>query len=348
MSKSEINFDEIKAYYGKVLQGSTDLQTNACRCTESIPPAHAAILADIDAEVLDRFYGCGSPIPVAVEGCTVLDLGCGSGRDAYLVSVLVGSAGRVIGVDMTEEQLNVARRHQQSQAKRFGFEQSNVDFRQGYIEDLATLGIADNSIDVVISNCVINLSPQKERVFAEIFRVLKPGGELLFSDVFASRRLPTALHEDPLLLRECIGGAMYVGDFRRLMRAVGWPDYRIMSQSRIAIGNPEVEAKVGATAFWSMTIRAFKLAALEDICEDYGQVATYLGTIPDQPHQFILDDHHTFITGKPMLVCGNTAAMVGETRFARHFRMLGDRANHFGPFDCSSPASDVSSGGGCC
>jgi SAM-dependent methyltransferase len=306
-----------------------------------------AILADIDAEILDRFYGCGSPIPAAADDCTVLDLGCGSGRDAYLVSALVGLAGRVIGVDMTEEQLDVARRHQESQAKRFGLKESNVDFRQGYIEDLATLGIADNSIDVVISNCVINLSPQKERVFSEIFRVLKPGGELLFSDVFASRRMPPALREDSLLLRECIGGAMYVEDFRRLMHTVGWPDYRIMSQSRIAIGNPKVESKVGTTTFWSMNIRAFKLASLEDICEDYGQVAIYLGTIPDHPHQFILDDHHTFIAGKPMLVCGNTAAMVGETRFARHFRILGDRANHFGAFDCSSLASDVGKDG-CC
>ncbi len=344
---NENSLEAVKAYYGRILQGAGDLQTNACRCKETVPPAHAAILANIDGEILDRFYGCGSPIPAAVEGCSVLDLGCGSGRDAYLVSAMAGPLGRVIGVDMSEAQLEVARRHRQPQARRFGFQESNVDFRQGYIEDLAALGIADNSIDVVISNCVINLSPQKERVFSEIFRVLKPGGELLFSDVFASRRMSSALRDDPLLLRECIGGAMYVEDFRRLMRASGWPDYRTKTRSRITLGNPEVEGKVGATAFWSMKIRAFKLTSLEDICEDYGQVATYLGTIPDHPHQFPLDDHHSFIAGKPMLVCGNTAAMVGETRFAEHFRVLGDRSNHFGAFDCSSPASEVS-GGGCC
>jgi hypothetical protein len=120
----------------------------------------------------------------------------------------------------------------------------------------------------------------------------------------------------------------------------------MMTKSRITIDNPEVEAKVGATTFWSMKIRAFKLASLEDICEDYGQVATYLGTIPDHPHQFRLDDHHTFIAGKPMLVCGNTASMVGETRFAPHFRVAGDRSVHFGPFDCSSPAA-AADGCGC-
>jgi SAM-dependent methyltransferase len=348
MGEHDRHFDEIQAYYGKILQGSKYLQTKACCCSESIAPAHASILANIDVEILERFYGCGSPIPAAVSGCSVLDLGCGSGRDAYLVSALVGPEGKVIGIDMTEEQLDVARRHQPLQAKRFGFKKTNIDFHQGYIEDLKTLGIADNSMDVVISNCVINLSPQKERVFSEIFRVLKPGGELLFSDVFASRRMPSVVREDPLLLQECLGGAMYVEDFRRLMRATGWADYRVMTKSRLTIGNREVETKVGATTFWSMTIRAFKLASLEDICEDYGQVAMYLGTIPDQPHQFVLDDHHTFITGKPMLVCGNTAAMVGETRLAKHFRMLGDRSNHFGAFDCSSPAFETKRDSGCC
>jgi SAM-dependent methyltransferase len=348
MDKSERRLAEIKAYYGKILQGSKDLQTNACRCADTIPPSHASILANIDTEILDRFYGCGSPIPVAVDGCTVLDLGCGSGRDAYLVSALVGPSGQVIGIDMTGEQLDFARRHQQSLAKKFGFKKSNIDFRQGYAEDLSALGIADNSIDIVISNCVINLSQEKERVFTEIFRVLKPGGELLFSDVFASRRLPPALCEDSLLMQECIGGAMYVEDFRRLMRTTGWPDYRIMSQNQIAIDHSEVQSKVGATTFWSMKIRAFKLASLEDLCEDYGQVATYQGTIPNHPNQFPFDDHHTFITGKPMLVCGNTAAMVGETRFSKHFRLLGDRSNHFGTFVCSAPASDVSGWSGCC
>ena len=90
---------------------------------------------------------------------TVLDLGCGSGRDVYVVSKLVGENGHVIGIDMTQEQLDIAKRHEESQKERFGYEKSNVDFRQGYIEDLSSAGIADASVDIVISNCVINLSP---------------------------------------------------------------------------------------------------------------------------------------------------------------------------------------------
>ncbi len=97
-------------------------------------------------------------------------------------------------------------------------------------------------------------------------------------------------------------------------------------------------------------MRAFKLDTLEDICEDYGQVATYRGTIPESPHAFTLDDHHTFRTGKPMTVCGNTASMLEETRFARHFEITGDRSTHFGPFDCGTGAArdSGSAGPACC
>ncbi len=342
----------IKEYYGKVLQSTRDLKTNACCCAESIPENHRGILDEIDDEILDRFYGCGSPIPPALEGCTVLDIGCGAGRDTYLVSKLVGPDGFVIGVDMTEEQLAVARKHQDAQARKFGYTKSNIDFRCGYIEDLASLKIEDNSIDVVISNCVINLSPHKNRVFSEIFRVLKPGGELFFSDVFAGRRVPKELTDDPVLLGECLGGAMYIEDFRRLLRDLGCPDYRVMSKSRITIDNPELKAKAGMIDFYSIKIRAFKLASLEDICEDFGQAAYYLGTIPDHPFSFPLDYHHTFITGKPMLVCGNTASMVSETRFGRHFKVVGDTSVHYGPFDCgpscAAPAGDPCGSGSCC
>jgi SAM-dependent methyltransferase len=353
MKNSTSTLECVKEYYGKILQGTDDLKTSACCSTESFPPSHRAILARIDQEVLDRFYGCGSPIPLAIEGCTVLDLGCGSGRDVYLASKLVGPDGFVIGVDMTDEQLVVARKHIGSQTSRFGFSTPNVDFRQGYIEDLAACDIADNSVDLVISNCVINLSPDKRQVFSEIFRVLKPGGELYFSDVFTGRRIPKELQNDPILYGECLGGALYIEDFRRMLCALGCADYRIISKRPISFNNPEVEAKAGMIDFYSITVRAFKLACLEDICEDFGQTATYLGTIPDHPHRFSLDDHHTFITGKPMLVCGNSAAMVQETRFGKHFKVAGDRSLHFGPFDCSPAAAkktagDPCSGSSCC
>lgn len=354
MEGGMLNREELKNYYGKIIQSTQDLKTKACCCDgEPMSPAIKKILGAIDGEILSRSYGCGSPIPEALEGCTVLDLGCGSGRDVYLVSKLVGPNGFVIGVDMTEEQLETAKEHVASQMKSFGFATPNVDFRSGYIENLKELNIEDNSIDVVISNCVINLSPDKMAVFSEIFRVLKPGGEVYFADVFAGRRIPDHLKEDPVLHGECLAGAMYIEDFRRLLHELGCRDYRITTKRMIDLESPESEAKIGMVDFYSMTVRAFKLANLEDICEDYGQVATYAGTIPDHPHYFDLDDHHLFYTGKPMLVCGNTAAMLQETRFGEHFKVAGDRVNHYGPFDCGPASSkqakeDFCAGGVCC
>jgi SAM-dependent methyltransferase len=351
MAISTSRLEHVKEYYGRVLRSKDDLKSSACCTVDSLPPHHREIVKLIDDEILDKFYGCGSPIPPALDGSTVLDLGCGTGRDVYMAACLTGAQGRVIGIDMTDEQLEVAVNHVDRQMGRFGFIEQNVQFKKGYIEDLREAGIEDNSVDVVISNCVINLSPDKRAVFSEIFRVLKPGGELYFSDVFAGRRVPDSIRQDPVLYGECLGGAMYIEDFRRMLRDIGVHDYRVVSKSRITLDDPALEAKAGMIDFYSMTIRAFKLPGLEDICEDYGQAAVYRGTIPEARHEFELDDHHTFAAGKPMLVCGNTAAMLEETRYAKHFEIIGDRSVHYGPFDCA-PGTDRSyvdgTTGACC
>lgn len=340
--------EDVRHYYGDVLQSSRDLKTGACCPTESMPAWLRPLLADIHPEITDRFYGCGSPLPPAVEAMTVLDLGCGTGRDVYLLSRLVGAEGRVIGVDMTPEQLAVAERHRDWHAQRYGYAESNVRLVEGQIERLDACGIADASVDVVVSNCVLNLSPQKDKVFAEIFRVLKPGGELYFSDVFADRRIPAPLRGDPVLLGECLSGALYVEDFRRMLGQFGCADARCVSQAPIPLLDPAIEARIGMVAFRSMTMRAFRLE-LEDRCEDYGQIATYRGSAPALPHAFLLDDHHRFETGKPMRVCGNTFDMLAKSRFARHFDLHGDKVTHFGLFDCAPAAAgtDVASGS-CC
>ena len=156
----------VREYYGETLQGSDDLKTDACCCTAHTPPKYVIdVMNEIDDEIMAHFYGCGSPIPPALEGATVLDRGCGTGRDVSICSKLVGPSGRVIGVDMTEQQLAFARRHEAAQMARFGFTRSNVEFHCGFIEDLGALGIEDEAVDVVVSNCVINLSPFKDQVF---------------------------------------------------------------------------------------------------------------------------------------------------------------------------------------
>lgn len=340
----------VRDYYGKILQSNADLKTSACCSTEAMPPHLRKLLAKLHPEVKERFYGCGSPIPSALDGATVLDLGSGSGRDVYLLSALVGERGWVIGVDMTPEQLEVARRHRDYHAHAFGHVGSNVEFRLGDLTDLAELDIADNSIDVVVSNCVLNLVSDKPRAFAEILRVLKPGGELYFSDVFADRRLPSELLADPVLLGECLAGALYVEDFRRVLANLGVADPRVSARSPITLIDAAIERRIGFAQFESITWRVFKLQ-LEDRCEDYGQIATYLGTLVESPHRFVLDDHHMFEAGKPMRVCGNTADMLTATRYARHFRIDGDKTRHFGLFDCGPGTARVATPGGetpCC
>lgn len=165
--------ENVKDYYGRILESKNDLKTSACCSSEDMPRLHKKILKKIEPEILNRFYGCGSPLPEVLEGCTVLDLGCGTGRDVYLASYLVGEKGDVIGVDMTAEQLDIAKKFKLTQMRIFGYQRCNVQFKKGYIEDLQSIGIEDNSVDVVISNCVVNLSPDKKAVFSEIFRVLK-------------------------------------------------------------------------------------------------------------------------------------------------------------------------------
>ena len=184
-------------------------------------------------------------------------------------------------------------------------------------------------------------------MFAEIFRVLKPGGELYFSDVFSDRRIPDALRSDPVLLGECLSGALYTEDFRRLMEKLRCADVRVVSQAPIPLLDPQIEAKIGMVSFRSITMRAFKMA-LEDRCEEYGQVATYRGGIEGLPHAFVLDDHHRFESGRPMLVCGNTFDMLAQSRFAPHFDLVGNKETHYGLFDCAPVAATAPVAGACC
>lgn len=349
-------YSSVQDYYGKVLSGSKDLKTSAC--TTSARPAQNIIdaLTLVPDEIKNRYYGCGTPLPDGIEGLDLLDLGSGSGRDCYVAASLVGESGSVLGIDMTSEQLEVARKHVPEYTERLGYSQPNLDFKKGYIEFLGDAGVAPASRDLVISNCVVNLSPDKELVLRGVYDALREGGEFYFSDVYCDRRLPEAVRADDVMLGECLGGALYVEDFRRLCHRVGFADPRELSRDPIEVTDPDLKQLCGNARFYSITYRCFKLSSLETLCEDYGQVAYYKGTLPNSPNAYALDDHHVFETGRPMLVCGNTASMVEETWLKPHFEVIGNRDVHFGLFDCSTPpvavdgSADVavSSGGGCC
>ena len=344
--------ESVQNYYGKVLQHSNDLKTSACCDVSSMPDWLKPLLAKLHPQVTERYYGCGLVAPAVLEGARVLDLGSGSGRDCYLRAQLVGSQGQVVGVDMTVEQLAVANAHLQYHAEQFGF--ANVEFRQGYIENLDALGLSDASFDVIVSNCVINLSPDKDSVLREAYRLLKKGGELYFSDIYADRRLPAALREDELLYGECLGGALYWNDFHNLAKRHGFADPRLVEDRPIAITDPKLAAKLGNTRFYSATYRLFKLDDLEPACEDHGQAVIYHGGIAAAPHTFVLDKHHHIETGKVFPVCGNTYRMLHDSRFAPYFSFIGDFSQHFGIFQgCGSVlpydnANGSANPGACC
>jgi len=346
--------DSVKEYYGKILAASSDLKTDAC-CTPADTPHHLKLaLSNIHNEVAARYYGCGLVRPDLLPGMRILDLGSGSGRDCYLLSQLVGEGGFVLGVDMTEEQLAVADRHLDWHRRKFGFTKSNVEFRKGYIERLDQLGLEDNSFDIIISNCVINLSPDKKAVLNEAHRLLKPGGELYFSDVYSDRRVPAELVSDQVLYGECLSGALYWNDFLNLAKGAGFLDPRLVEDRPLGIENPEIQSRIGHIGFFSATYRLFKLDGLESHCEDYGQSVVYRGGIEHAENRVQLDKHHLFEKDKMSAVCGNSYRMLSETRFRPYFDFFGNTRTHFGifegcgtnlPFDRTGVAA---SSGGCC
>jgi ubiquinone/menaquinone biosynthesis C-methylase UbiE len=164
--------------------------------------------------------GCGNPVALASlkPGETVVDLGSGGGFDCFLAAKQAGDTGRVIGVDMTPDMVSKARKNAVK------MEMSNVDFRLGEIENLP---VADNSADIIMSNCVINLSPDKLGVYHEAFRILKPGGRLSISDVLATATLPDEIQKDLALVAACVGGAATIDDTVKLLEQAGFQDIKI-------------------------------------------------------------------------------------------------------------------------
>ncbi len=343
----------VQDYYGKQLQSTADLKTSACCDASSMPAWLKPLLSNVHDEVMMRYYGCGLVCPPKLQGCQILDLGSGSGRDVYVLAQMAGASGHVLGVDMTREQLDVAISTLDWHAERFGY--ANVSFKEGFIERLDDLGLEDERFDVIVSNCVINLSPDKDAVLREAYRLLKTGGELYFSDIYADRRVPAEMVADPLLYGECLSGALYWNDFLSLAKKHGFADPRLVEDLPIEITDPALKAKCGNVKFYSATYRLFKLPELEPDCEEYGQAVIYHGTVPECPDVFVLDKHHSIETGKVFSVCGNTWRMLHDTRFREHFTFIGDFSRHYGifegcgkslPYDSSAAASNA--GGACC
>ena len=218
MTKSHIH-ETVREHYAERIKNSASCCADNCCSPESnLYPAD--LLTTVPSDVSSTSYGCGDPITLASlkPGQTVLDLGSGAGLDCLLAAQKVGPEGRVIGVDMTPEMIERA----QANAKRVNA--ANVEFRQGYLEDLP---VDSSTVDVIISNCVINLSPDKEKVFNEAFRVLAPGGKLAVSDIVTDGELPEVVRNSLSAWAGCVAGAVEAKEYIAMMESVGFTDISI-------------------------------------------------------------------------------------------------------------------------
>ncbi|WP_048809993.1 arsenite methyltransferase [Candidatus Methylacidiphilum infernorum] len=253
MKTSEATQDFVRQFYAQVAKttgGCCGKPAVASTKAEELGYSHEELQSV--PEGAEMGLGCGNPLSSASlkEGETVLDLGSGGGFDCFLAARQVGESGKVIGVDMTPEM--VAR----AQANALLGHYTNVEFRLGKIEHLP---VGDATIDVIISNCVINLSAEKQKVFSEAFRVLKPGGRLAISDVVATGPLPEAMKQDPELLGCCIAGALTVPEIEEGLAAAGFEkiDVKIKPESRQFIQHWASELKAEDYVV-SATITAIK------------------------------------------------------------------------------------------
>ncbi|OGR82713.1 MAG: hypothetical protein A2636_05385 [Elusimicrobia bacterium RIFCSPHIGHO2_01_FULL_64_10] len=288
----------------------------------------------IPKEVIDRFYGCGSPITMArvAEGETVLDLGSGAGIDCFIAAKKTGPKGKVIGVDMTRQMLDMALGSKEAVARNLGYD--SVEFREGYLESIPA---EDRSADLVTSNCVINLSPDKNKVFSEIWRILKDNGRLVVADIVADRPVPLSLQAHQDLWGECISGSLSEEEFLAQLEKAGFYGISLLKKS--------FWKEVEGVKFYSITVRGFKFEKKSG-CKFIGQKAVYLG-----PYKAAMDEEgHIFPRGEAVEICSDTAQKLKAPPYADQFSVLGPAADPgFAVLPAPAPESEACCGSdGCC
>ena len=320
MADSTEVLENVKDYYGKVLQSTSDLKTQAC-----VTPGKALnkyvrnAISEVHPEVTARYYGCGLVIPPGVHGTRVLDLGSGSGRDCYALSKLVGKSGEVVGVDMTSEQIEVANQYIEHHTTKFGYDKPNVSFVQGYIDKLSEAGLQTDYFDIVVSNCVINLTPDKKAVLSEVHKVLKPGGELYFSDVYTDTELSDEVRKDKVLWGECISGALHWKTLHSLAKEVGFTKPYLVSCSPINIDRDDFKQVLGDAKFCSATYRLFKLP--EKPKKVGGGKIIYNGEIPGHEESFQFDHKTELTSGNPACLSGEVLTVISNSRLSEEFEL---------------------------
>jgi ubiquinone/menaquinone biosynthesis C-methylase UbiE len=289
----------VQAFYGEAAEQP---QAELCCPTKPAPEE----IGHIPQEVLDRFYGCGSPVTVArpQPGEVYVDLGSGAGIDCFIAAKHVGPTGYVIGVDMTDRMLQVARESAPKVAAALGYDV--VEFRQGYLE---AIPVEDKTADVVTSNCVINLSPDKPKVFAEIWRILKDHGRVVIADIVSDREVSPRLKVNERLWGECIVGALTEAQFVAMLEQAGFYGLAVLKKT--------FWKTVEGFDFYSVTVQGYKFEKTQG-CAYIGQTAIYRG-----PFKAVMDEEgHLFPRNIAIQVCTDTAAKLSHPPYVGHFTVV--------------------------
>jgi MoaA/NifB/PqqE/SkfB family radical SAM enzyme/SAM-dependent methyltransferase len=315
----------VRGYYGRAAEIP---QAELC-CPTKFDEAD---IGHIPRSVIERFYGCGSPVSSADprEGETYLDLGSGAGIDVFIAARRVGRTGRALGVDMTDPMLAVARENSPTVADNLGYDV--VEFREGFLESLP---VEDRSVDVVTSNCVVNLSPDKERVFSEIWRVLKDHGRVVIADIVSDRDVPPHLKTNPELWGECTVGALTAEGFVASLERAGFYGIEIIRNV--------YWKSIEGYPFFSMTVRGYKFEKTAG-CVYRGQRAIYLGPAK----AFVDEEGHTFPRGIEVEVCTDTASKLSHAPYLAWFRVFeaADSSRRLPEVESCAPGQPC--GPGCC
>jgi MoaA/NifB/PqqE/SkfB family radical SAM enzyme/ubiquinone/menaquinone biosynthesis C-methylase UbiE len=281
-------------------------------------------IAHIPQDVLDRFYGCGSPMTTAniKEGEVVVDLGSGAGIDVFIAAKFTGATGKAIGIDMTDRMLHVARENQPRVAAALGYDA--VEFREGFLEQIP---VESKSADLITSNCVVNLSPDKPRVFSEMWRVLKDHGRILISDIVSETRVPPHLKVNPQLWGECLVGALTQEEFIAELERAGFYGIELLKKS--------YWKDVEGYPFFSVTVRGWKFEKTSG-CVFKGHRAVYLGPAK----AFVDEEGHQFPRNEPYEICTDTVAKLSNAPYKGMFAILEPGEERAG-YACCGPE-------GCC
>jgi 7,8-dihydro-6-hydroxymethylpterin dimethyltransferase len=285
----------------------------------------ADAVAHIPQDVLDRFYGCGSPMGSANvrPGETVVDLGSGAGIDVFIAAKLVGQTGKAIGVDMTDAMLAVANENKPKVAAALGYDVA--EFRKGYLEEIP---VGARSVDLITSNCVVNLSPDKSRVFEEMWRILKDHGRIVVADIVSEAEVPPHLKVNPELWGECLVGALTEEQFLAQLERAGFYGLTVLKKS--------YWKDVEGYPFFSITVQGFKYEKTAG-CVYQGHRAVYLGPAK----AFVDEEGHLFPRNEPYEVCTDTVAKLSRPPYQTMFAIL-ERGEKRAGYACCSTE------GGCC